>query len=121
MSDVILLDGIQVPALLGVSRAERRMRRPVIIELELEVDLRAAGKSDRLAHTVDYGQIYRTVEELAGQTEHRLVEGLAEHIAQTLLASFPLEACVVTVRKPTPVAGALRHAGVRIRRAKTDG
>ena len=45
--DSIVLQGIQVPAALGVSKAEREMRRPVRIELELETDLRRSGRSDR--------------------------------------------------------------------------
>jgi dihydroneopterin aldolase len=121
LSDLILLEGIDVPAALGVSRAERKMRRPVRIDLELECALGPAGRTDRLAHTTDYGEIYRTVEEVASGQEHRLVEALAERIAQALLTRFPLEGCTVTVRKPTPVAGSLRFAGVRIRRRKGDG
>ena len=42
--DAILIEGIVVPAALGVSKAERRMRRPVDIDLELETDLRRAGE-----------------------------------------------------------------------------
>ncbi|MFQ5512908.1 MAG: dihydroneopterin aldolase [Myxococcota bacterium] len=118
MTDVILLEGLEVPAALGVSKAERSLRRPVRIELELEVDLRRSGQSDRLVHTIDYGEIYRTVEEVAGGREHRLVEALAERIAQVLLTRYPLEACTVTVRKHAPVAGNLRRAGVRVRRGK---
>ena len=115
--DSILIEGIVVPAALGVSKAERRMRRPVDIDLELGTDLSRAGASDRLAHTIDYGEIYRVVEELA-QSEYRLVEALAEDIARTLLSRYPLETCTVSVRKRSPVAGNLRHAGVRITRAK---
>ena len=94
------------------------MRRPVDIDLVLETDLRRAGESDRLAHTVDYGEIYRVVEEIAQAREYRLVEALAEEIAHSLLSRYPLEACSVTVRKRSPVAGDLRHAGVRITRRK---
>ena len=116
--DAILLEGIVVPAALGVSKAERAMRRPVDIDLELSTDLGRAGQSDRLAHTTDYGEIYRLVEETCQAREYRLVEALAEQIAGTLLARYPLEACTVTVRKRSPVAGDLRHAGVRITRRK---
>ena len=115
---MILLEGIEVPAALGVSRAERQMRRPVRIDLELECGLAAAGRSDRLAHTTDYGEIYRTVEEVAGAQEHRLVEALAERSADALLSRCPLEGCKVTVRKPTPIGGNLRFAGVQIHRTK---
>ncbi len=118
--DLILLQGIEVPAALGVSKAERSMRRLVVIDLELGCDLARAGKTDRLAQTIDYGEIYRAVEDVAGKREHRLVEALAERIAGALLQSFPIQSCSVTVRKPTPVAGSLRHAGVRISRTKAS-
>ena len=52
VSDVILLEGIQVPAALGVTVAERRMRRPVALDLEVEYDLSAAGRSDRIGRTI---------------------------------------------------------------------
>jgi dihydroneopterin aldolase len=119
LSDVILLEGIEVPAALGVSQAERKLRRPVCIDLALECDLRSAGRSDRLSNTTDYAEIYRAVEQVACGREHRLVEALAERIAEALLSRFALEACTVTVRKPTPMAGNLRFAGVRIHRTKT--
>lgn len=118
--DTILLEGIEVPAALGVSKAERQMRRPVGIELELVADLRRSGRSDRLADAIDYAEIYRTVEEIAGTLEHRLVEALAERIAGALLTRYPIEAVTVTVRKFAPVGGNLRHAGVRITRSNGD-
>jgi dihydroneopterin aldolase len=118
VKDVILLDGIEVPAALGVSRAERQMRRPVLIDLELGLELGRAGRSDRLADTLDYAALYRTVEEVAATREHRLVEALAERIAAGLLSCYPIESCTVTVRKLAPVAGNLKHAGVRITRSK---
>ncbi len=58
MKDVILLEGIQVPAALGVTTAERRARRPVLLDLEIEVDLRAAGASDRIGQTLHYKHIF---------------------------------------------------------------
>lgn len=116
--DLILLDGIELPAALGVSKLERRMRRPVRIDLEVGFDLRRAGSTDRVAHTIDYSEIFRAVREVATEQEHRLVEALAERIADALLCRFPIEHCTVTVRKPTPIAGNLREAGVRIHRSQ---
>jgi dihydroneopterin aldolase len=118
VADVILLEGIEVPAALGVSSAERRMRRLVRIDVELECDVGRAGRTDRLAHTSNYAEIYRAVEGVATGQEHRLVEALAERVADVLLSSFAIEGCTVTVRKPTPMSGSLRRAGVRIRRTK---
>jgi dihydroneopterin aldolase len=117
-SDVILLDGIEVPAALGVSAAERRMRRPVRVDLEVGRDLRAAGRSDRIKDTLDYALIYEVVEEVAGGREHRLVEALGENLAVELLGRFEIEWVTVTVRKPKPVAGVLDYTGIRITRRR---
>lgn len=116
--DAILLEGILVPAALGVTAAERRMRRPVHIDVELGLGLREAGESDRIRDTVDYGRVYDLVEEIAGTREHKLVEALAERIAAALLERFAIDRVSVRVRKLRPVAGALELAGVRITRRR---
>ena len=120
MPDVILLEGIQVPAALGVTAAERRMRRPVLLDLEVERDLRAAGRSDRIRDTLHYKRIFEVVEDVAANQEHKLVEALAERIASAVLGKFDADAVTVTVRKPKPIAGVLDHAGVRVTRTRED-
>lgn len=120
MKDVILLQGIQVPAALGVTAAERRSRRPVLLDLEVEGDLRRAGGSDRIGDTLHYKRIFEVVEDVAGNHEHKLVEALADRIARAVLGKFDAEAVTVSVRKPTPIAGVLQYAGVRIHRTRED-
>jgi len=121
MADVILLEGIQVPAALGVTAAERRMRRPVTLDLEVETDLRAAGRSDRIGQTVHYKRIFEVVEDVAANQEHKLVEALGARIAEAVLGKFDVDAVVVTVRKPKPISGVLEYAGIRIRRERAAG
>jgi dihydroneopterin aldolase len=120
MQDVILLEGIQIPAALGVTASERRVRRPVLLDLEVGRDLRAAGRSDRIRHTLHYKRIFEVVEDVAANQQHRLVEALGDRIARAVLAKFDAEWVTVTVRKPTPIAGVLRHAGVRVTRRRED-
>jgi len=119
--DAILLEGIQVPAALGVTAAERRMRRPVLLDLEVEYDLCAAGRSDRIGQTLHYKRIFEVVEDVAANQEHKLVEALGERIAAAVLEKFDALAVTVTVRKPKPIAGVLEHAGIRIRRSRREG
>ena len=118
--DVILLEGIQVPAALGVTAAERRMRRPVRLDLEVERDLRAAGRSDSIRQTIHYKRVFEVVEDVAGNQQHKLVEALADRIARAVLAKFDADAVTVCVRKPTPIAGVLESAGVRVTRRRED-
>jgi dihydroneopterin aldolase len=120
VSDYILLQEIQVPAALGVTAAERRMRRPVLLDIEVKHDLRQSGRSDSIRHTVNYKRIFEIVEDVAGNKEHRLVESLSDGIARAVLEKFDVEEVTVTARKPTPIAGVLRFAGVRITRTRDD-
>ena len=116
--DAILLENIQVPAALGVTAEEREMRRPVRIDLELGRNLAPAGSSDRIEDTIDYGDVYRIVEAVAGGGEHRLVEALAERVADALLGGFDIEWVRVSVRKSRPLAGVVESAGVRVTRKR---
>lgn len=116
--DVILLEGIEVPAAIGVTPAERRMRRPVRLDLEVGYDLAPAGRSDDLRQTIDYGEIFEVVEKVAGSREHELVEALGERIAEALFERFPIDFVRLSVRKSRPIAGVLEWAGVRITRTR---
>lgn len=116
--DAILLEGIQVAAALGVTAAERRLRRPVRVDLEVGRSLESAGRSDAIRHTLDYGKIYQVVEEVAGGHEHKLVEALAHDIAEAVLSRFAAGWVTVTVRKAKPIAGVLDWAGARITRGR---
>ncbi len=114
--DAILLEGIHVPAALGVTKAEREMRRPVRVDLEIGCDLRRSGQSDRIGDTVDYGEIYRVVEDVAGGREHRLVEALGERICSALLDGFAVDWVRIRVRKSRPLAGVVDCTGIRMTR-----
>ena len=102
--DCILLEGIQIPAALGVTAAERRVRRPVRLDIEVYRDLRDAGATDSIQKTLHYKRIFEIVEEIAANQQHKLVEALAERIADGILARFEAEWVRVTVRKPTPIS-----------------
>jgi len=118
--DVILLEGIQVPAALGVTAAERKMRRPVTLDLEIGKDLRPAGRSDKIRHTIHYAHVFKVVADVAGNHEHKLVEALGQRIIGAVLEKFDAEWVTVTVRKPKPISGVLDYCGIRITRTRED-
>ena len=45
--DAIFIEGIEIPAALGVTAAERALLKPVRIDLEIGYPLAASGESDR--------------------------------------------------------------------------
>ncbi len=119
MGDKILLYGAQFFARHGVSDAERQLGGRYVVDVELTCDLAAAGTSDNLADTISYAEVYALVQTLVQGKSFRLVEALAETIAQTLLARYACAHVLVRVKKqPPPIDGIVESAGVEISRQR---
>ena len=87
----------------GTLPEEKDRAQPFEVDLDLAVDLIAAGRTDSLADTVDYGVVAATVGDVVAGEHHRLLERLATRIADDVLAVDPRIASVtVTVRKLRP-------------------
>ncbi len=117
--DRIELRGLRVLGTHGVLPEEHERAQPFEIDLDLEVDLQPAGRSDRLADTVDYGAVTAAVAAVVAGPHADLLEHLAERIAAVALAAgAPHTAAVtVSVRKTRPpVPCELTSAGVTIHR-----
>lgn len=100
VSDWIHLRQIRVNCLLGVHPSERIRVRPVVIDVSLECDLNRAVESDQLEDTLNYELLEAEVVGLTKKTRFRLVEALAEHVAQIGLQHPQVNAVRVAVEKP---------------------
>jgi dihydroneopterin aldolase len=92
----------------------------VEVDLEVEADLAAAGESDVLADTVDYGPLVTLVGRTVEGGTFSLLEGLAGSIARGALdADRRILAVAVRVRKlAVPMDVDMDHAEVEIRRQR---
>ncbi len=122
MSDRVQLHDMVFQGRHGVYEHELANEQPFHVDLDLTLDLQAAGVDDDLARTVDYGAVYELTRGIVESTSFHLIEALAEAIAHEVLAGFPVEAVTVRVRKPrVDVGGPLAWAGVEIRRGRHGG
>jgi len=121
--DTMFLEGLQFYAYHGVNPEEQALGQRFLVDVALATDLRAAGRSDELARTINYSAVYQRIRAIVEGPPRQLIEAVAEEIAAALLAEFAAEAVTVTVRKPeVALKGAfLGAAGVRIRRAQGEG
>ena len=102
----------------GVSPEEQELGQRFVVDLEAQRDLRAAGLSDDPEDTINYSRMYRVIKGIVEGPSHRLLESVAETIAQRLLDDFDVDSVRVTVKKPeVPMKGSiLAHAAVEIYR-----
>ena len=99
--DVIRLKEITVFPRLGVGDLEKSWVQKVTLDVELFLDLSAAGRSDRIADTVDYQRIYELVREVSEARKYHLVEALAHSIAEAIRERYRAQRIIVRVRKPS--------------------
>ena len=120
MTDRILLQAMAFDGRHGALDGEKSVPQPFEVDGEMTVDLRAAGRTDDLAATVDYGAVYELARRVVETTSHDLVEAIAEEIAAGVLAGWPaVDEVVVRVRKMRPpIPGRLAWAGVEIGRRR---
>ena len=119
MSDRILLEAMTFLGRHGVHAGEKAAQQRFEVDVELELDLRPAGLTDDLARTVDYGEVYRRCRAIVEGPSVGLVETLAERIAAELLATGPVDAVTVRVRKPdVDLGGPAERVGIEITRRR---
>lgn len=117
MTDTIAVMGIRARGRHGVLDFEREMGQTFVVDVEMAVDIAQAGRSDDLAHTVDYGAVATEVAAIITGPPFQLIEALAESIAQQVKAFPGVDQVTVTVHKPyAPVTEVFEDVIVRITR-----
>jgi dihydroneopterin aldolase len=116
MQGKVEVAGLVLFARHGVHESERQHGQRFILDLVLDLDFAAAAKSDRLADTVDYGEVVAVAEAAFRDRHFYLIEASAAHVAGAVLAHFPRATSVrVTVRKPSaPVPAAIDHVAATV-------
>ncbi|GJE39895.1 dihydroneopterin aldolase [Methylobacterium persicinum] len=120
MSDHIRVEGIAVYGRHGVLPEEETLGQRFYLGLDAELALAAAGRADDVALTVSYADLTAIAVAIATERRFKLIEALAETIAQEILAGFPaIAAITVRVDKPSaPVPAILERVGVTITRRR---
>ena len=119
--DRIELRGLRALGRCGVLPEEVERPQPLEVDLDIVVDMAAAGASDDLADTVDYGAVCAAVESAITSGHVRLLEHLAGRLAGVVLGLddriVEVEVGVRKLRPPVPQH--LATSGVRIRRSRS--
>ena len=103
--DRITITGVEAIGHHGVFDHEKRDGQPFFVDVTLGLDLRAAGRSDALADTVNYGEVAADVVARIEGEPFDLIERLAAVIADDALRRPLVDEVEVTVHKPQAPVG----------------
>jgi len=101
----ITVSRLRVECLIGCNLEERQKTQEIFIDIALTLSLPAR---DALEETVDYGEAAALATACATTGQFYLIERLATHIAEVLLARFlRLQQACIVITKPGAVIGAV--------------
>jgi dihydroneopterin aldolase len=97
MIDRIHIEQLGVFARVGVPDSERAAPQGLILNVTLWPKI--AEPRDDISDTVNYSEVAESLKQFVSQRGHKLIETLAERIAEHLLTQFNLRKVEVEVRK----------------------
>ncbi len=120
MNDRIFVHGLALHAYHGVMPHEGKVGQTFMIDLALDIDLKAAARSDKVADTVSYDQVVDVASEAFCAQRFKLIEAAAGAVANAILARFPrVQTVRVVIHKPhAPIAATFADVGVELVRSR---
>jgi dihydroneopterin aldolase len=120
VSDRIFIHGLSLHAYHGVMAYEAKVGQTFTIDLELDIELATAARTDKVADTVSYDKVVDCASRTFCAQRLRLIEAAAGRVADAILAEFPtVRAVSVTIHKPhAPIAATFSDVGVTLVRSR---
>jgi 7,8-dihydroneopterin aldolase/epimerase/oxygenase len=116
--DRLSLHGMKFYSHSGIHSFEKDVGQLFEIDVDCYLDLSRAAVSDHVVDTINYPQLFATVQTILEQGSYNLMERLAGEIANQVLEKFEIEKITVRCRKPrVPVKGFIDSAEVEITRS----
>ena len=121
MSDWIRIDRLALDCIVGTRPHERISQQRVGVDVALQANLAAAGRSGKISLTVDYDRVAHEVVELLRFRHYHLIEMAAEEVCAMLLGLHPLvRAADLRIEKPGALEGRARAASVQVVRHRHE-
>lgn len=120
--DRIILSDLGFFGYHGVMPEEAVLGQRFFVDLVCGIDLRVAGRTDDLDASVSYAEIYEVTKAAFEERRSKLIEAVAQNIADRLFDAFPAITWVqVRVRKPSaPIPMVTGEAAVELHRQRSD-
>ena len=106
--DRIKIQNLEVFGHHGVFSEETKLGQKFLVNATLYTNTRAAGYSDDLEKSINYGEVCHFITGYMQNHTFKLIEAVAEHMAQAMLMEYPLlQKLDLEIRKPWAPIGLL--------------
>lgn len=120
--DKILVNQMEFYGYHGVFPEEQKLGQRFFVDLTAFIDLKKAGQTDKLEHSVNYAELYLICRKIMEGEPVNLIETLAERIAGTILQMFILitEVTVKVMKPDPPIPGHYQSVAIEITRRRSS-
>ena len=104
----------------GVLAEEKRLGQQVEIDLEMQLSLAEAGRTDDVTQTVNYAEVNELIAQRVNNHSYDLIEGLASAILDDISADYQeqLNKIIIKIRKSSvPMPGLFDNIEIEMKRA----
>ena len=115
--DRVFIEGLEIDCVIGIYDWERKIRQPVVLDIEMSFDNRGPAASDDIADTLDYKAISKRLIQFVGESSYGLVEALAEQCCRIIIEEFGVAKVRLKLSKVGAVRGA-KAVGVILKRSR---
>lgn len=117
--DKIIIKGMDIFAYHGVLDEEKKLGQHFIFDIKMYYNLKKAGGTDNLKHSVSYADVYIKLNKFITENSFDLIEKVAEESAKLILENFDIKKVKIKVKKPqAPIAGHFDYTAIEIIRKK---
>ncbi|HET7561725.1 MAG TPA: dihydroneopterin aldolase [Rhodanobacteraceae bacterium] len=113
--DVVFIESLTIETVIGIYDWERKIRQPIVLDIEMGFDNTRPAASDVIDDTLDYKAISKRLISFVEAASFQLVETLAERCAAIIREEFGVAWVRLKLSKPGAVRGA-KSVGVCIER-----
>ncbi|MGY4831065.1 dihydroneopterin aldolase [Sphaerotilaceae bacterium SBD11-9] len=113
--DMIFIEGLTGETVIGIHESELHRAQPLVIDVHAGLPRARACDTDRIIDTIDYSVVRERLLRLLAEHQLKLLEALAETVADILLDEFGASWVRVKIVKPRKFAD-VAAVGVQIER-----
>ncbi len=99
--DLVMVKGLQLWGTHGHWPEENVLGQKFIIDVEASVDMGGMCGTDKLETGLSYGTLVKIATKIVTTEEHKLLQRIAQRIAEEVIKAHPVKQVRVTVKKPS--------------------
>lgn len=115
--DKVFIEALEIECVIGIYDWERKIKQPVVLDIEMAFDNRQPAATDDIKDTLDYKAVSKRLIQYVSESSFGLVETLAERCAEIITGEFGVQHVRLKLSKPGAVRGS-KAVGVIIERSR---